>query len=185
LSKETELARAERIRAERDQEVSRYFIGEIGSLRSQLAKQAPQRVALPPHSTQPTKTDIGESVEPPAHPLPSATAAQDLNSQFLQRESSLVNNPQTKNDDPIEILRKLGKLVDELDIDQAVAVADKEVLPMLTRNSDRMDKHIASQLYGLLIDIKLRQARRIKSEPEKRACLAEAEWLIEKANNVL
>jgi nucleoside phosphorylase len=104
LSKETELARAERIRAERDQEVSRYFIGEIGSLRSQLAKQAPQRVALPPHSTQPTKTDIGESVEPPVHPLPSATAAQDLNSQFLQRESSLVNSPQTNSDDPIEIL---------------------------------------------------------------------------------
>lgn len=199
-----ERAKAERIRAERDQEVIRHFIRENTSLRSEVQQsqhavsgigtnnahvyeeQSEHYTPEPPaaHLVSGFNPDLPSAT--PNVPNPTAISEMSTLAKVQDAVSSGSAAPGVGPQPQAQAwLDRIARMVDELDIDLAVALADGQVIPWLQKHEDVLDRHLTGDLYARLIDLKFRQARRTRSEQERRQCLVEAELFLEKAKRVL
>ena len=81
-----------------------------------------------------------------------------------------------------QFLSNIKKFVGELDIEQAIAMA-QTLKPWLELNSTLIPAPLASALYSELIELKVKQVRRASLVAERHAYLAEADLLLRKAQD--
>jgi len=130
-----------------------------------------------PHNLSP-KTAVSSDLSPPDMLSPEKT--EELKDQVRK---GIADNATVERLDLQGklFLDELRRLLANLEIERAASLVSQEVDGWLNRNAQNLETKLAFQLFRELAEVKLRHAKLLRSEVERRAHLDKAELYLEKA----